>query len=59
MKNLTNIICDRCGKIIEGEHYNVTIEPLSYIQRWEEEELCHSCLIADPKYHSIYNIGNE
>jgi len=57
--NSVVIMCDRCGKIVDGECYDVTSGTFKCLQRWEEEGICKKCLVDDPKYHQIFNIGNE
>jgi len=68
MKEIT-ITCDRCGKVVHGGideingitagFYDVSNGSWSQFARWEEERICDACMHSDPKYHRMYNIGNE
>jgi hypothetical protein len=66
MKNI-QIICDRCGLIVEGliamegmeeqqtaGFYDVTRGNWQQFQRWEEERVCDKCMHSDPKYRQMY-----
>ena len=63
MKDIT-VQCDRCGKIVYGQHdedvkltagyYDVAEGSWAEFARWEEQVVCDDCMHSDPKYKKIF-----